>query len=414
MLRKLQALSPPFLKRLDHHLLIHYPALWATRIHQVIFFGSLAFGLLALKALFTPIKLQDVPDTETHFGLLMVPVALCAGLWAIRVYQFKPEKVFGERKAGQWMREQLIYILGILFMISGPIAYTVILNHKIDHKIDDQLFAQDVFVLDMGSEYYLNDSHYPQFGRFYLKREPSTFKLSHPDFSIPANSHEHTAQIQLFLDTYNRYSKEGFPHSPARVMDNFQHGESFFNSSFEKAKNSAMKNAMLISRIKTNKVFLYGPGSRSAFIAMVLFVCFAFSIFQQASWKQFLMALASAAIGGLIIGLASEFLDNTFRATRQEDWAMFIGIGLYGLLFTQIFRNRNTRILAQGRTVIVLLLALSFPVLLMCFIGWSNIVQFQDHKMTSVVLVTAAVSYFVWNGLYRLRLGRLQASPTRN
>lgn len=414
MLRKLQALSPAFLNRIDHYLLIHYPAIWATKIHQIAFVSVLGLAALSLKAFFTPLSLQDLPDPDLHLALLMIPTAVVLVLWGIRVYQFKPDKSFGHRKVGEAWKEQLIYALGILMLLGGPFAYNQILNQKIDQKINDQVFAQDVFVLDMGSEYYFNDTRYPQFGQYFLNKEEA-FSLSSQPLSIPAETHEHLSQIQLLIDTYNRYSKESFPTSAISAFENFKNGYGYHQISYTKTREQASENAMIITRIKTGRTFLTGNSSLNMLLMMFLFVCLAFGIFQQASWKQFLMALGAAAAGGLIIGLASQFLDQVVQYSNEEDWAMLIGAGMYGVLLTQIFGNKNTRLLAAWKGIAILIVSLGFPVLIMCFLGWSNIMpNASNSSFTTMLLIIAGVSYLLWNGLYRRRLDKIQASPTKN
>lgn len=414
MLRKLQALSPPFLNKIDHYLLVNHPAIWATKLHQILFVSVIGLGLLSLKALLTPLSLQDLPNPDTHFGLLMIPTAIIGLIWGIRVYQFKPERSFGRRRAGQWMQEQAIYALAIFMLLSGPIAYSLILNERIDQQIDDQTFGQDVFILNMGSEYYLHEAQYPKFGYYYLDGEHQFATHNHA-FSVPAEPHEHSSQIQRLVDTYNRYSTEAYPLSTEILLERFHNEFRYQTHLTEKIGRQVSDNVLILSRIKTDHSLLSSLSSINMLFMMFIFVCLAFAVFQQANWKQFLMALASAAAGGLIIGLASEFLEQGFRYSRQEDWAMLIGTALYGLLLTQIFGNKHSRLLAAWKGVAILVVSLGFPVLLMFFLGWSNMMpDAGELTFTFMLLIVAVVSYAVWNGLYRLRLNAIQASPTKN
>lgn len=414
MLRKLQALSPAFLNKFDHYLLVNYPAIWATKIHQILFVGAIGLVLLTLKAFITPFSLENIPDADMHFGLLMIPVAIIVALWGVRVYQFKPEKYFGQRKAGQWFLEQAIYASGILMLLTGPIAYNMILNERIDAHVDDQMFAQDVFVLEMGSEYYLEDGNYHDYGAYHL-RDEEKFSTFQQVLSVPAESHEHLGQIQLLIDTHNRYSSEKFPYPASHILESFSNRSSYFDLQYDKTLAQASEHARALARIKTDLTLFSDLSSMNMLLMMVLFTCLAFAIFQQASWKQFLIAGVSAAAGGLIIGLASEFLDNAVQYSRQEDWAILIGMGVYGLLLTQIFGNKNTRLLAAWKGIAVLIVSMGFPVLCMFFLGWSDILPDPIHiEFTVVLLVIAGISYGVWNGLYRLRLDKIQASPTKN
>lgn len=421
MLRKLQALSPAFLKRLDHHLLINYPVLWATKLHQILFVSLLLFVLLSLKALVSPLSLQNLPDPDIHFGLMMIPIAVLIALWGIRVYQFKPEKSFGQKTQGQWLKEQAIYALGIFMLLSGPVAYNMILTERIDHKISDKQFAHDLFILDMGSDYYLNDDRYPNFGRNYLVNKnyrtgKEAFSTEGLDFSIPSALHEQGEHIQLLIETYNRYSKSEFPYTPLEVYDHFKESNSRYKRlNTDQVRGQVVSNTLLLSQIKTDHRLLSMNGGVNSLLMMVLFVCLAFSIFQQASWKQFLLALGSAAAGGIIIGLASEFLDQAIRGTRDEDWAMLLGFGAYVLLLTQIFGNRNSRLMAVWRGVAVIAVALCFPILSMFFMVWSDMIDDPtDDGFTVVLLFLAGASYMIWNGLFRRRLDKIQASPTKN
>ncbi|MEL6654101.1 MAG: hypothetical protein AAFQ87_25175 [Bacteroidota bacterium] len=109
-----QKLQPAWLRRLDQRLLRDDPRLWATRIHQVLFFGGLALLIGVGLSLLTPLPLSQLPNPWTIFALLCVPMLIVYGFWLYRLTQFKADRQFGEAGTKGQLRIHLSYFLGII------------------------------------------------------------------------------------------------------------------------------------------------------------------------------------------------------------------------------------------------------------------------------------------------------------
>lgn len=118
-------LVPPFLQKLDGYLLDHYPDVWRTRGHYVLFYSLSAILLLFLAGFVWPQKMTDwVVDpidpirlnTEwPYFAPSFLLVFLAGLFWIRNQYQLKNE-------ASDWketLRILLVYALCFFMMLGG-------------------------------------------------------------------------------------------------------------------------------------------------------------------------------------------------------------------------------------------------------------------------------------------------------
>ena len=81
MQRILRSLTPHWLRQLDHSLLISRPAIWATRIHFVLFYGGVALGIAALLGYYTASSVDQASDITFRTSYMIIPSALMFGFW---------------------------------------------------------------------------------------------------------------------------------------------------------------------------------------------------------------------------------------------------------------------------------------------------------------------------------------------
>lgn len=61
----LQRFVPKIIKQLDHYLLIHYPTIWQSRIHNVLYAVFATNLILGGLAMLMPVNLDERPDFDT-------------------------------------------------------------------------------------------------------------------------------------------------------------------------------------------------------------------------------------------------------------------------------------------------------------------------------------------------------------
>jgi hypothetical protein len=418
MLRKLQQFTPAFLQQIDRYLLLNKPAVWATRIHHVTFWAGLALGLLLLKAAFQPMSLAEVPAFDTQLWWLLIPAGLAFFLWAYRVYQFSIERNHGERSSGHSLRNQLIYLLGAAMIFAGPVAYNLMLVERSQTLIDEETFVEDLYVLNQGA-YLLRLDEYGG-GAFGTWRW-SKFAYSGTDVETAAEA-DPVAYFDRFIRVFEKYSDDPFPYTNEELVERYQLKEmnAHWAPYMQVKAEEVFPNTRNLYLAHKEKNLLSSSSSLNGFLFVFLFVIFAFSVFQQTSWKNFLLALASAVGSGVLLGVLADYLSYAVQGSRDTDWLMLLFGGAYVSLFAMLFvRRSHTRRQGQFKSVVTVLLALSLPVLLVAMAEWakiSGLFAWRDHReyTLQLLLICLTAGYLVWNLAYRHRLSQLQAHPTRN
>ena len=142
MNRVLKGLMPAFLKRLDHWLMTNRPQIWATRIHILGFWGSIALVLSYLLATNHQLELADLPDPVIHFILLLVPAFMALFAWAWQVKHFQPEDQFADRKDPDRHLVPLIYITGVVLLLAIPSLYGYVLQKRMGNVMSKSELAE--------------------------------------------------------------------------------------------------------------------------------------------------------------------------------------------------------------------------------------------------------------------------------
>ncbi len=123
MQRLYQRLTPNWLQRLDRHLLLNDPILWATRIHHVFFWGVLGLLLAGFYGYYVPVG-ERQPVLWVGGTFLMGLVA-AGGLifWWTRLLDFPATQQAGRLKGWLSIRNLLIFLLGGSLLSAIPIVY---------------------------------------------------------------------------------------------------------------------------------------------------------------------------------------------------------------------------------------------------------------------------------------------------
>lgn len=148
----MQFLIPTFLKRLDHYLLIHYPLLWVSKVHYVLFYSMLALSLGGLFVYFYPLTPASyLPTYEESLlvgALLVLPAAI---YW---IYLQVVYKVNSRHFRFFAQAQFALYFLCFSIFTFLPFAFSAMVNEKIANLVTYEELIEDINALNIGNHYF--------------------------------------------------------------------------------------------------------------------------------------------------------------------------------------------------------------------------------------------------------------------
>ncbi|MEO0474261.1 MAG: hypothetical protein AAF206_31930, partial [Bacteroidota bacterium] len=159
MKRSLKALTPAFLRRIDHQLMISHPRIWATRIHIILYWGALAMlGASGLARLY-PLMLRDLPNPEIAFGFASIPAVLAVLAWAWQIKHFRPENQFASKSDPERHWVPLCYLTGILMLAAIPWTFSHTLQQRIAQLMSQDELIANINTLNYGEAFVYHYEH---------------------------------------------------------------------------------------------------------------------------------------------------------------------------------------------------------------------------------------------------------------
>lgn len=130
MQRLFQRLTPNWLKRIDKHLLLNDPILWATRIHHVVFWSVLGLLLAGFYGLYAPVGERHLWLLVGGTGLLGLASLIGFGMWWVALLRFPAAKQAGRLKGWLSLRNLLVFLVGTSLLSAIPVLYYEILAQR--------------------------------------------------------------------------------------------------------------------------------------------------------------------------------------------------------------------------------------------------------------------------------------------
>lgn len=137
MQRFFKSISPAFLRRIDHHLLINRPFIWATKIHHVLYWGLLGNLFAVIYAFLLPVS-EPSPLSGTF--VLMIPVAIGLVFWGKALQETGYWHHLVGAKPKFLLRNQFLFGLGCLLLTAIPVVYLQILDSRLQTAF---VFSED-------------------------------------------------------------------------------------------------------------------------------------------------------------------------------------------------------------------------------------------------------------------------------
>jgi hypothetical protein len=142
---------PKMLEKFDQQLLIHFPILWAMRLHYGLFFiGITGFLLLLSEALFPCQLTGHLTNPDETLPLVILCMALPVLIWGILAIQHSPIQQYGIIKPVH----SILQLVGNCFIITAAVfmamLYSYLGAYQLAHTITPQTLNQDLITLNQG------------------------------------------------------------------------------------------------------------------------------------------------------------------------------------------------------------------------------------------------------------------------
>ncbi len=142
-MEKLKRLYPNFLKRIDRHLLLNYPHIWRTRVHDFAWFSLILGNLLAVGLGVFLVRGEHI-FLENNLYAIHIGATILAGFvglfWAIRLLQFKIKSTSFKIMLTTW----LIFIGCIASLGLNVAALTSTIAYQTAYVATDKVLQADL------------------------------------------------------------------------------------------------------------------------------------------------------------------------------------------------------------------------------------------------------------------------------
>lgn len=428
MMRLLDGLTPDFLKRWDHALLIRRPGLWSTRLHYVLVYGGAFSALLLIYSLFRPLSTRSVPDMPLETTLSFLPAAAGVLIWIFFRAQFHIRNGYGQLRFADLLRDQAAVLAVLLLMGMTPLVSFRITQYRIAQLTSREEIRQDYGILNRGHVYLQGlrgtDDHHT-----YMAYPEGPQGYTHEEI-IEMVRHAHAAERREHLEAYvaavSKYTDDRFPFSVGTIEQQFlARIDMTSDDAIEEISDESADNLRRIASAHSDvagspSMLAYLTRiSRDNFSGLVLAFTFLWLVIMtalQTPWK----VLAAALLGSGALSLASvlvfELVNEVLQIGRDEYLVTALAFAAYGLVLFMAFRRSNSRLLNFWKTASLSAAVLSTPAMVLLFFAQTDRI-FLDPSFDGgplFMLLTAAAAVLAWNVFFQRRYLRLMAAPRDN
>ena len=431
MLRKIDIPSPQSLQRLDRHLLLHHPDIWASRIHIVLFYGGALLLVMMLHAFLRPISIENIPHPDNQFLLAAIPSLLAFGPFAYHISLFNVEKGFGFRPRGFGLRQQLSLAASIFLLACIPFLYASVVNHRVADLVEEKKLLEDIHSLDLGDVFF-PDYHFV-FEDNITNKGKYNFYTHKYHLYAPGRSHrygtyqsgnsfketligiQHYPKFQVttidhFIQAFNQYQQHKIQTAPADILRLFNQNQVPVRNI--KAHKIKLKENLNLLFMAKEKAFDFQRKSLlHQFSLFLMGLWLMLLLFQKMRMKDFsLGTLAGTAVGFALFGGVALLADwwNMMPATLF--FPLFIA--LFTLFFFQIKSAKNSKLSSRWKSITLMWTCCMIPFLPLISVAMDGYVRMKTFYM--LMYVGFALFLLCWNVFLNQKFTWLLSQPTEN
>jgi hypothetical protein len=225
----LQGFIPNFIKRFDHYLLTHFPIVWQSRIHYVLYsviITNIIFGGLAM---LMPVNFDSLRDLDQWVWLFFIVSISYLVVWMIHVGRFNLFKQFGKRPIGDEYLNFFLNFISILLIASTMFSFPYFYVLKVKNLVSNYELAQDINTLNLGA---------PFFPRNY--------------YQYKTKGEEEDGEQKMFLYNYNNFREFGYEEF-LNKLENKRFVENWNGEAFEESIEVPIDNGKSLKKADTCK-----------------------------------------------------------------------------------------------------------------------------------------------------------------
>lgn len=401
MYRIFQRLTPAFLRKLDHELLISRPGLWATRLHYLLFYWLIGAGLASILLMLMPIQFNEVPRGENSTVMMMIVSAIALIAWAVQLAHYQPWKQGESHWRLHALRDQGIYALGVGLLLMLPLGFFMLHTQRLDNAIADAELARETEMIENVNTFLFNDLEtlaiLTEKGDFVLKEGQSKRDLLIEYQSLAAKygprDMVYSLDINKILDLHAEGKK---PYHEMHLLREINYKVEDNLYALRTAERPVLRSDM------DRKITI---GIWASLVILLL-------LFVRSSWQTFLLSVVSGfglfLFNGMAFGLAIA------SGIVHDDESLFLvllfinAIVLGGMAFLGEVKSKRQQ---QVRMMALSLFTVLISIIPSIFGG--VVLNASDREMTTIYLISCGITLLLWNLFLQGRMLQLVVSPKR-
>ncbi len=407
---------PAFLRDLDRQLLLYCPALWAMKIHWVIFFVGIAASIMTIKAII-PLSLMSLPSSEEQFLWAFIPASLFFFFWVKQLSDFNTEKHFGRSSFFQRLGRQALLLGGVILITAIPFVHAQLSNHHIAQAVDDTSFMEDINSLNMGDVYFpLSEVDYRIFpeetfspGFIYKNLDASELILKHKRLT----NEDKLQLVHAYQALIKKYSGYEYVYSAQQILTAYQQQEMILSRDNQAIYQAVAQTTASLKRIAQAKDRTY-PFQTAEDVHKVVFFVFvlwlAVVIFFQTSLKQLLITCSLYVLGMMMLGVLMS-ISTHFFSLDDEPLVFLCFFAALSILSLQAFITGHSQRTHYWQSIGLSLASMLLPLTVLV---WTTTLSVAQPSLELMVYGGIGLTLLVWYGMFNRQFIRLQAAPTKD
>ncbi|MEL7530352.1 MAG: hypothetical protein AAFN10_03550 [Bacteroidota bacterium] len=423
MFRFFQRLTPAFLKKIDHQLLVSRPGLWATRIHYLLFYWLMGAGLASIFLTLIPLRLNGISNGENSTLMLGIVSGIALIAWAVQLAHYQPWKQGESNWRLHALRDQGVYLFGLALLLCLPFGYFSMHQYRVANVISDTELHSDIrdltkaqTILENTREDLFNRNHFQSFNPYYFEvgigieeaREVAAASYLEKREILKRyqalGAKYGSRELAYSLDLDDLIKRFGKGVKVEREISNVRWLSSMIESNMRQISNAKNRMEREHSRHDTDTLFILFSIWASFGLVLLLFV--------RSSWKTFLLSVVSGLGLFLVqslffgIGMATDILpqeEETFVFILGLNWLILGGVAFLGEVKSS--RQQQIRMIALSLFTV---LTTIIPA-----ITKELIVGGPDRETILIYFISCGITFVLWNFLLQGRMLHLAVSPKK-
>ncbi len=431
---------PPFLRRLDYHLLLHHRLLWITKVHYALFYAVVILGLTYIVTNWFPASPANYFDPIAISCILGLVTLVPFGFWLFKQISFSIETNYGRRSSTTGYAQWILQFLAIALFVIVPIIGGIMGQYRVANLVESTDFVKDMNSLNIGNPYFPtsnyrdnihehqpngNSSNYYSYDFTYFSPYPSSH-LFGSDLHQPSqikSIHEASHckaikrdQIENFVIVFNKYGGQ-INMDTETILEYYSHYDNLYDSNryLEIQKEKVRSHIRDINLAKASDIF---PLDDFTFWTILMVLVFSTSVvltvFQQSQIRDFIIATISGI--GLFLGLifTSIIANEIFHLGSDGDQTFFsISLLVYAVLLIKAASIAQAKTYSRFKTISLILTAITTPFL---FFGLSLLSQsfgsgFFLNERENEFWASFTMYALIFFPFFKALLTRVQALP---